>query len=105
MPARSPSVRARTPAPGPAGSCAGRGSSGIRSIGGMAGTDVTPFSIDIPQADLDDLHDRLRRTRWPDPEVVGDWSQGIPLAFVQDLVAYWIDTYDWRASEKRLNDF
>ena len=67
--------------------------------------DITPFRIDIPDADLDDLRQRLRQTRWPDPETVDDWSQGIPLAYVRDLCGYWLDGYDWRASEARLNRF
>jgi pimeloyl-ACP methyl ester carboxylesterase len=67
--------------------------------------EITPFRIDIPDADLDDLRQRLRQTRWPDPETVDDWSQGIPLAYVRDLCGYWLDRYDWRASEARLNRF
>jgi epoxide hydrolase len=66
---------------------------------------VTPFRIDVPDADLADLRDRLRRTRWPERETVDDWSQGIPLAYVQDLCRYWADGYDWRAREARLNGF
>jgi pimeloyl-ACP methyl ester carboxylesterase len=62
-----------------------------------------PFRIEIPQADIADLGERLRRTRWPEPETVGDWSQGVPLAYVQDLCRYWADGYDWRATEARLN--
>ena len=67
--------------------------------------EITPFRIDIPDADLDDLRQRLRQTRWPDPETVDDWSQGIPLAYVRDLCGYWLDGYDWRASEAGLNRF
>ncbi|HEX4091123.1 MAG TPA: epoxide hydrolase N-terminal domain-containing protein, partial [Trebonia sp.] len=67
--------------------------------------EITPFRIDIPDADLDDLRQRLRQTRWPDPETVDDWSQGIPLAYVRDLCGYWLDRYNWRASEARLNRF
>ncbi len=67
--------------------------------------DIRPFRIDVPDADLDDLRDRLRRTRWPEPETVGDWSQGIPLAYIRELCDYWADDYDWRASEARLNRF
>jgi pimeloyl-ACP methyl ester carboxylesterase len=67
--------------------------------------EITPFRIDIPDADLDDLRLRLRQTRWPDPETVDDWSQGIPLAYVRDLCGYWLERYDWRASEARLNRF
>jgi pimeloyl-ACP methyl ester carboxylesterase len=66
---------------------------------------LTPFRIGVPEADLNDLRDRLRRTRWPDPEPVDDWSQGIPLAYVQELCGYWANQYDWRATEARLNEF
>jgi pimeloyl-ACP methyl ester carboxylesterase len=66
-------------------------------------TDLTPFRIEIPEADLRDLRDRLRRTRWPERETVEDWSQGVPLAYLRDLCAYWADTYDWRPTEARLN--
>jgi len=70
--------------------------------------DLTPFRIEVADADLDDLRARLRRTRWPERETVGDgvtldWSQGIPLAFMRDLCRYWADDYDWRATETRLN--
>ena len=64
---------------------------------------ITPFHLDVPDAELDDLRDRLRRTRWPDAETVDDWSQGIPLAYTRQLCAYWADGYDWRATEARLN--
>jgi epoxide hydrolase len=67
--------------------------------------DITPFRIEIPDADLEDLHQRLRRTRWPDPETTGDWSQGIPLDYTRSLCDYWLERYDWRASEARLNRF
>ncbi len=66
---------------------------------------VTPFRIDVSDAGLADLRDRLRRTRWPERETVADWSQGIPRAYVQDLCRYWADGYDWRAREARLNGF
>ena len=65
--------------------------------------EVTPFRIAVPDAQLEDLRDRLRRTRWPDAETVGDWSQGVPLEHIRDLCAYWADGYDWRAREARLN--
>lgn len=66
-------------------------------------SDLTPFRIDVPQEELDDLRDRLRRTRWPDAETVTDWSQGVPLDYLRDLCAYWEREYDWRATEARLN--
>ncbi|WP_203718172.1 epoxide hydrolase family protein [Asanoa siamensis] len=66
---------------------------------------MTPFRIDIPQADLDDLRDRLTRTRWP-RQLPGDgWSRGVPLDYLRDLAGHWATTYDWRAHEARLNGF
>ncbi|MBC9714094.1 epoxide hydrolase [Streptomyces sp. TRM66268-LWL] len=69
--------------------------------------DTTPFRIAVPQVDLDDLHDRLVRTRSPHP-VPGadeDWSHGIPPGYLAELAAYWADGFDWRAHETRLNTF
>lgn len=66
---------------------------------------VTPFRIAASDEQLDDLRRRLRATRFPERECVDDWSQGIPLAYVQDLCAYWAEKYDWRAREARLNRF
>jgi epoxide hydrolase len=66
---------------------------------------ITPFRIEIPESELDDLRRRLRQTRWPEAETVDDWSQGIPLAYVRDLCEYWRDRYDWRACEASLNRF
>jgi pimeloyl-ACP methyl ester carboxylesterase len=65
--------------------------------------DVAAFRIDVPEADLEHLRARLRNTRWPERETVDDWSQGVPLAYLQDLCRYWSDEYDWRATESRLN--
>ena len=62
-----------------------------------------PFTIEVPEATLIDLMDRLDRTRWPDRELVSDWTQGIPLSYVQDICSYWLNTYDWRETEQRLN--
>jgi pimeloyl-ACP methyl ester carboxylesterase len=67
--------------------------------------EIIPFRIEIPEADLDDLRQRLRRTRWPEPETVDDWSQGIPLDYTRQLCEYWLEQYDWRAAEARLNRF
>ncbi|MGQ0630368.1 MAG: epoxide hydrolase family protein [Sporichthyaceae bacterium] len=66
---------------------------------------ITPFRVDIPEADLTDLRERLARTRWPDAQTVGDWSQGIPLDYVREVCEYWATSYDWRRAEKRLNAF
>ncbi|MGI9599182.1 MAG: epoxide hydrolase family protein, partial [Acidimicrobiales bacterium] len=70
-----------------------------------AGTDVRPFSIDVDQSVLDDLGSRLAETRWPDPEPVDDWTQGVPLAYAKELAGYWADGYDWRSREAHLNRF
>ncbi len=64
---------------------------------------VTPFTIEVPQAELDDLRARLRATRWPDA-AVADWSQGIPPAALRRVVDYWAEEFDWRAVERRLNE-
>ena len=64
---------------------------------------MQPFQIEIPEADLRDLRERLARTRWPENETVGDWSQGVPLVYVKELCDYWAEQYDWRATESRLN--
>ncbi len=68
----------------------------------MAG--ITPFQIDIPQRELDDLRRRLEMTRWPEKETPSDWSQGVPLDYVRDVCAYWREQYDWRRCERRLNE-
>jgi epoxide hydrolase len=67
--------------------------------------DLKPFTIDIPQADLDDLRDRLARTRWPSELPDVGWSRGVPLGYLKELAEYWRTTYDWRAYEARLNQF
>ncbi|MGX1851715.1 epoxide hydrolase family protein [Streptomyces sp. NPDC055299] len=64
---------------------------------------MTPWQIEIRDDLLDELRRHLRSTRWPEPATVGDWSQGVPLDYVQDLCSYWADGYDWRATEDRLN--
>ncbi|WP_372716670.1 epoxide hydrolase family protein [Immundisolibacter sp.] len=66
---------------------------------------ITPFAIHVDDAVIADLHRRLADTRWPEQETVDDWSQGAPLAYVQDVCRYWREGYDWRASERRLNRF
>ncbi|MYQ40722.1 Pimeloyl-ACP methyl ester carboxylesterase [Streptomyces sp. LamerLS-316] len=64
---------------------------------------VRPFTVSIPDAEIDDLKQRLARTRWPDPETVGDWSQGARVDNVRSLVEYWERGYDWRRFESDLN--
>lgn len=64
---------------------------------------IRPFTLAIPQSQIDDLNRRIDHTRWPEKETVDDWSQGTPLAALQDFVAYWRRDYDWRRCEGRLN--
>jgi pimeloyl-ACP methyl ester carboxylesterase len=69
----------------------------------MADTAIRPFRVEIPQADLDALRQRLARTRWPGEVPGTGWSRGVPLGYLKELAAYWRDGYDWRAQEARLN--
>jgi pimeloyl-ACP methyl ester carboxylesterase len=66
---------------------------------------IEPFSIKIPSDVLDDLRSRLKNTRWPEAELVGDWSQGIPLEWTREICRYWAEEYDWRRRETLLNRF
>ncbi|MEV6034978.1 epoxide hydrolase family protein [Nonomuraea sp. NPDC052116] len=66
---------------------------------------IRPFTIAVPQPDVDDLKVRLARTRWPDELPGIGWSRGVPLEFLKELVAYWAESYDWRAAEARLNEY
>ena len=66
---------------------------------------VRPFTVSIPDAEIDDVKQRLARTRWPDPETVGDWSQGVRVANARSLIGYWERGYDWRRLESGLNRF
>jgi hypothetical protein len=67
------------------------------------GDEIRPFKIHVSEADLEDLKKRLRATRWPDPQTVPGWSQGVPLDYVQKICEYWARDYDWRKIEARLN--
>jgi epoxide hydrolase len=65
--------------------------------------DLRPFRVEVPQADLDDLQQRLARTRWPDQLPDAGWTRGVPLGYLQDLAEHWRSGYDWRKHEARLN--
>ena len=62
-----------------------------------------PFRIQVPEEVLDDLRDRLRRTRWPDQIPDSGWTYGTDLAYLQELVAHWRERFDWRRQEAVLN--
>ena len=67
--------------------------------------EVRAFRIEVPQADVDDLRDRLARTRWPEESPGVGWSRGVPLGYLKELAEYWRTEYDWRAHEATLNGF
>ena len=66
---------------------------------------IQPFKIDVPQTTLDDLHNRLAYTRWPDEVEGSGWTYGISLSYMKDVVDYWQHEYDWRKQEATLNRF
>lgn len=66
-------------------------------------TEIRPFRIDVPEADLVDLRRRINATRWPDRETVSDQSQGIQSAKLQPLMRYWATQYDWRKLGAKMN--
>jgi pimeloyl-ACP methyl ester carboxylesterase len=66
---------------------------------------IRPFKVHISGKDVQDLHQRLLATRWPDKETVNDASQGAQLLNLQELVRYWGSKYDWRKAEEKLNAF
>jgi hypothetical protein len=68
-------------------------------------TQIRPFSITIDQADIDDLRERLARTRWASQLPGGDWSRGVPADYLRDWAEHWRTGYDWRVHEAELNSF
>jgi hypothetical protein len=66
---------------------------------------VTPFRVVTSSAASSDARRRLQATRWPERQTTDDWRQGVPLATIQALVAYWRTAYDWRRLERRLNAY
>ena len=73
--------------------------------GAAAAAAITPFKIAVPSSVLSDLNERLTRARFPE-EIPGmNWNDGTDLTYLKQFVAYWRDTYDWRAHERRLNQF
>jgi pimeloyl-ACP methyl ester carboxylesterase len=66
---------------------------------------IRPFTIEVPQADLDHLHDRLATARWPGELPGVGWTRGVPLGYLKELAEYWRTRYDWRAREAELNRY
>jgi pimeloyl-ACP methyl ester carboxylesterase len=84
---------------------ASKGEVAVMSQARSGSEEVRPFRIEVPEADLDDLRDRLAKSRWPDELPGAGWDYGVPLAEVKELAEYWRTGYDWRAHEARLNAF
>jgi pimeloyl-ACP methyl ester carboxylesterase len=63
------------------------------------------FRVDIPQPDLEDLAERLGKTRWPSVLPGAAWERGVPVGYLRELAAYWREGFDWRAQEARLNSY
>jgi hypothetical protein len=68
-------------------------------------TEIRPFRVEISDAVIDDLHERLARTRWPETEPVDDWSMGIPLAYVQERAGFWAASYEMQREADQLNRY
>ena len=66
--------------------------------------EITPFTVAMPDTEVEDLFDRVRNTRWPS-DVAHDWSRGVPTSYARRLADYWAGAYDWRAQEAWLNTF
>ena len=66
-------------------------------------TAIRPFHFEAPQADLVDLRNRIKATKWPEREQVTDASQGVQLATMQKLAQYWVNSHDWRKCEAKID--
>jgi len=66
---------------------------------------MRPFRLEVPQSALEDLRERLARTRFPDEPPLEPWSTGTSLSYLRDLASYWRNAFDWRAQEARINDW
>ncbi|MFF2272272.1 epoxide hydrolase family protein [Agromyces sp. NPDC058136] len=70
-----------------------------------ASTEIRPFRVEVAQAELDDLQERLARTRLPQAAPVDDWDAGTPNSYLREAVERWHGGFDWRAVEARINEF
>jgi pimeloyl-ACP methyl ester carboxylesterase len=75
------------------------------AVQASAATEIRPFTVDVPQGELDELRRRIQATRWPEAETVSDQTQGVQLATIQELARYWATEYDFGRLEQRLNAF
>jgi pimeloyl-ACP methyl ester carboxylesterase len=72
---------------------------------GTTGIEIRPFRVEIPQEALDDLHQRLDRTRFARPAPNDSWDFGTPVQYLQEMISHWRDDFDWRMQEARINQF
>jgi pimeloyl-ACP methyl ester carboxylesterase len=66
---------------------------------------LRPYQISVPQAEIDDLRERLARTRWTQDLPGTGWERGVPVSYLRDLAGYWAGRFDWRAAERALNAY
>jgi Epoxide hydrolase N terminus len=66
---------------------------------------IQPFKIEIPQTTLNNLHERLERTRFPNEIEGADWDYGANLSYIKELCDYWQNNFNWRKQEAKLNRF
>jgi epoxide hydrolase len=77
----------------------------VTSGAGHSGAEIRPFRVEISQRDLDDLRERLARTRWPEELPGVGWSRGVPVGYLKELAEHWRTGYDWRTWEAKLNEY
>jgi pimeloyl-ACP methyl ester carboxylesterase len=75
----------------------------MNAVAQPTGSDIRPFHVNFPEAELTELRRRIKATKWPERETVSDQSQGVQLATIQALASYWATDYDWRKVESKLN--
>lgn len=66
---------------------------------------VKPYTLSIPQSQLDDLRHRIKNTRWPNQMKGAGWERGVPISYLKELADYWLNTYDWRKQESEFNQY
>ena len=68
-------------------------------------SEIRAFKLDVPKSEIDELKERLDRSRWPDTETVDDWTQGVPINYHREFCEYWARDYNWYDTQDRLNKY
>ena len=68
-------------------------------------SEIRAFKLDVPKSEIDELKERLDRSRWPDTETVDDWTQGVPINYHREFCEYWARDYNWYVTQDRLNKY